>query len=585
MSGSKDGAARPNVLLLTVDSLRADRLSVYGYTRPTTPCLEKFAGNAIVCERAFTLGPFTQIACIQLFTSSRPLSFGGYDGGASGHPDTIFKWFRDAGYHTSGLSTIHWVSPYYGYTDGLDDEISFFLLNTLVGMAVNNMRDTLRVYFEKTIAAEEMMATAVPVIRRMFDNVDTYCDQLKKREKAFRIDFPDSKVANDGYDYDRVKNIVARHRRTFESDPLAYIHAHLGETPDAHQWLAAEWRHSRRPAKLIGEATFRLFNYLLGMVDPRLAGMRVNRFRLSVDAHAIAANVVGQLNRRSREKPFFIWAHFKDTHQPFVSGPGKKWYRHTPDYLAALGHRRDLDPSMVFRTPNPRTEEEWYAVSALYDAAVRSTDEAIGRILDALDEQGLADSTVVAICGDHGEEIGEHGAYGHQCMHYEHNSRVPMLFRAPGHGGEKRIHALVSSLDWAPTVADLAGIDPASGWEGHSVTSPTVAGRRHILMETFCRGNCDFSHRPVYMGVRTDRHKYIWKEYQDPTHEIGTPHPELYDLHADPAEQRNIFSPDHPRVAEFNAIIARRLAEIPEISDERVSRLAPAAGGAGKPRR
>ena len=125
-----------NVLLLTVDALRADRLSLYGYGRPTTPVLEKFAENAVVCENAFTLGPFTQIACIQLFTSSRPLSYGGYDRGAANRPDTVFKRFRDAGYHTWGLSTIHWVSPYYGYTDGLDDTICVFHLNTLVGMAV-----------------------------------------------------------------------------------------------------------------------------------------------------------------------------------------------------------------------------------------------------------------------------------------------------------------------------------------------------------------------------------------------------------------------------------------------------------------
>ncbi len=68
---------RPNVLLLTVDAWQADRLSLHGYARPTTPALERFAADATVCERAFTLGPFTQLACIQLFTSSRPMSYGG----------------------------------------------------------------------------------------------------------------------------------------------------------------------------------------------------------------------------------------------------------------------------------------------------------------------------------------------------------------------------------------------------------------------------------------------------------------------------------------------------------------------------
>ena len=169
----------PNVLLLTADALRADRLSIYGYERPTSPVLERLARDSIVCENAFTLGPFTQIACIQLFTSSRPFDYGGYDEGAVGRPETLFQRFRKAGYDTWGLSTIHWVSPYYGYTEGLDDEIGVFHLNTLVGMAITNLRDTLRVYHEKKISAEDMLSTAVPVIRRLFRNVDDYCDRAR----------------------------------------------------------------------------------------------------------------------------------------------------------------------------------------------------------------------------------------------------------------------------------------------------------------------------------------------------------------------------------------------------------------------
>ena len=69
-------------------TLRADRLGVYGYDRPTTPNLDRFTENAVVCDNAYTLGPFTQVACIQLFTSSRPFSYGGYDRGAAGRPDT-----------------------------------------------------------------------------------------------------------------------------------------------------------------------------------------------------------------------------------------------------------------------------------------------------------------------------------------------------------------------------------------------------------------------------------------------------------------------------------------------------------------
>ena len=96
--------------------------------------------------------------------------------------------------------------------------------------------------------------------------------------------------------------------------------------------------------------------------------------------------------------------------------------------------------------------------AALYDAAVRSTDEAIGRILDTVRSLGLMDETVVGIAGDHGEEIGEHGDYGHECMNYEHNARIPLIFKpVAGHGAPGHVDTLTSSLDFTPTLAALAG--------------------------------------------------------------------------------------------------------------------------------
>jgi len=563
-------SGRPNVLLLTVDTLRADRLSVHGYDRPTTPVLDKFAQDAIVCENAFTLGPFTQVACIQLFTSSQPFSYGGYDHGAVGRPDTVFKYFHDAGYYTWGLSTIHWVSPYYGYTGGLDVELGVFHLNTLVGMAVMNMRDTLRLYRENTLSVDEMLNTAAPVIRRLFQNVETYCDMFSARESEYRRDFPNAKIVSDSYDYSKVRRVVERHRSIFEKDPLSYIHTHLKKTPDGHEWLSRGWRYCRTPDKLAREAVFQLSNRFLRIFSPRLAGERASLFRYAVDAHAIAEKVTGHLRNIPSDKPFFLWAHFKDTHQPFVSGSGLNWRKQTAEYLESLGHPRDIDPSMVFRG-RPKSPQEWIDTSALYDAAILSTDTAIGRILNTVDELGLLDNTVVGICGDHGEEIGEHGDYGHQCMFYEHNSRIPMMFRdVNGKGSGMRINSLVSSLDWSPTIAHMAGLDGVPGWVGEPVTSKAVAGRNHILMETFCRGNCVFEHRPLYMGIRTNKHKYIWKEYLDPEHTYGTPGQELYDLGEDPGEQENLYHPNHPLVPQFNALIARRMVEIPEITDQRI---------------
>ena len=82
-----------NIIFLGADAVRADHTSLCGYPRKTTPSLERLAEQSLVCDNAFSLAPFTQPASVQTFTSSRPLSYGGYDGGASGRPRPLFRHF------------------------------------------------------------------------------------------------------------------------------------------------------------------------------------------------------------------------------------------------------------------------------------------------------------------------------------------------------------------------------------------------------------------------------------------------------------------------------------------------------------
>ena len=89
----------------------------------------------------------------------------------------------------------------------------------------------------------------------------------------------------------------------------------------------------------------------------------------------------------------------------------------------------------------PRDEGEWEALSALYDASILGVDEQIGRIADAVDELGLGDDTIIAFCGDHGEELGEHGNHSHYFLPYEHNIGIPMLYRTAD-GKSARIKGL-----------------------------------------------------------------------------------------------------------------------------------------------
>ena len=566
MTNSQSPIPPKNVLMLTVDTWRADRMSVYGYERPTTPALEKFAKSAQVCTNAFTISPYTQIACVPLFTSSRPLSYGGFDDGAlgDGRPNTIFKQLKQAGYATWGLTTMQYISSSFGYLEGFDEAIEIYLLNAISGMCCNMLRDPLRLWHDGSINEAQALKLVKPPILKTFDNIEAYCNMMLKDETALTALFPDCKALNDGYDFSRVLNVVAHHRRKFSDQPLAYMNTHFQTIPKGHEWIAKDWRYKMGIGKLIDK----VYGRLLGLVNPDIARLRANRFGMSPDSHSIADAVINAISGHHSKQPFLIWAHFKDTHQPFVSGRGRNWFKQTPNYLKSLGLDSSIDPSHVFKN-RPNSSEDWDKVNALYDCAMRSTDEAIGRILDAIDSHGLRASTVVAMAGDHGEEIGEHGDYGHTVSAYEHTSHIPMMFRDPDHAAG-RIDGLTSSLDFAPTIAKMAGIKPDPYWEGKPVTDPAITERSHVLMEAFCRGTCMFEHRPPYLAIRTKQYKYLWREFRDPFHIHGEDSNELFDLTNDPEEAHNLYRPDHPTVVELNSVLATRLAEIVEISNKRI---------------
>ena len=559
----------PNVLLLTIDALRVDRTSLHGYHRPTTPNLEALAREAVVCDQATAIGAFTQLSFHSFMTSSRPLSHGGYDRGGFGRPKGMFQVFHDAGYETISLSTFPWITRYFGY-EGIDTERHLFVLNALVGIhGSGTMASALRAWHGGDLSLDDTIAAVEPFVLKLFDVLEDYCRRRLEPAPTGRIAYANSPAANQGYDFTRVLEVIVSHRRAYAADRRAYVNKHLTYVPRAHQWMARDWYFCRKPGKLLGEALFRLGNRLLALADPTLALLRANRFKRYVDGADLADGILGEIAGRNRpDSPFFLWTHFVDPHIPYCAGPGRHWYRHTADYLEALGYARDTDLRVAFRE-RPRTAEDWEIWSALYDATLRYVDEQVGRIVDGLRRAGLDKDTLVVVTGDHGEELGDHGDITHHFRLYEHNLRVPMVFHRPGME-EQRIGGLTTLLDLAPSIAEFAGVEPDPGWEGEPVTAPSISGREHVIAETFHGGSCLFDRRPPYLAVRTGRWKYMWKEYRDPTDNFSPESPELYDLEADPDEQNNLYRPDHPLVLRFNPLIAARLAEIPEIAPERI---------------
>lgn len=564
---------KPNLIFISVDALRYDRLSVNGYDRPTSPTLERLGERSLICENHFALNASTMGAFPTVMCSSRPLSHGGFDSGVENRPANLFRQFQNAGYNTYMLSTVHWVNRFFGYGDGVSSEEMLFSLGSVIGTAGALTRTTLERYNDGLLGAAEMRAHIQPILTDSFDRLEAFAIERKARCKEDRQNFRYAPFFADAFNYDRVLETIERHRRLLAEDAEGYFAKYLPKPFRATGWLTPEWKNARTLGRLAEEGMERILGQIIGVANPKKAFLRRQRYKRYPDAESLARHIVSRAAGHDGDQPFMIWTHLFDTHLPYCAGAQPKWYRNTPKHLSALNYDTSIDPGATFGTI-PKTAEGKHEWQALYDAAVHFIDGALAKLMEGLKQAGLEDNTIIAICGDHGEELGENGDFGHHFRLYEYNTHVPFMIWGPGIEGQ-RVSSLTTHLDLAPTLTDLAGVQANHRWEGVPVQSSTAAARDHILMETFYGSPCDFDNRPLYFGVRGKDFHLMWKEHRDPTDRLSPESNQLYDVHADPKQLNNIYDENHPHVLSGKRIIAERMSELPELDESRYPNLSP----------
>jgi arylsulfatase A-like enzyme len=172
-----------------------------------------------------------------------------------------------------------------------------------------------------------------------------------------------------------------------------------------------------------------------------------------------------------------------------------------------------------------------------YLRCIASVDENVGRLLDYLDEAGLADNTVVVYSSDQGFYLGEHGWFDKRWM-YEESLRMPLIVRWPGRikPGSVDEH-LASNLDFAETFLDIAGVSAPADMQGRSLV-PLLKGESPAdWRKTFYYHYYEYPqphHVPPHYGVRTDGYKLIGYPKTDEW--------ELFDLARDPHEMRSVYA-------------------------------------------
>ncbi len=191
------------------------------------------------------------------------------------------------------------------------------------------------------------------------------------------------------------------------------------------------------------------------------------------DADETTRDVLTWLEDRS-PGPFLAWIHYFDPHSP---------------YRPVEGHfrpRERIDLTGKSLPPKVESLADLMGLIRAYRAEVAFTDEQLGRVLEALDAHGLADSTAVIVTADHGEGLGDHGWLGHGRNLHDELVRVPLIVRAPGLPAGRRLRGPAQLEDLMPTLLSLLGVEAPPGLDGVDL-SPWLRGeleqspRREVL--------------------------------------------------------------------------------------------------------
>jgi arylsulfatase A-like enzyme len=264
-----------------------------------------------------------------------------------------------------------------------------------------------------------------------------------------------------------------------------------------------------------------------------------------------------ELIARHPQKPFFLVVNFAGCHDPLLPGPGfenKYDPRAIPlprNFLPAhpfdWGNAGGRDELLL---PSPLTPEDVKQELADIHAVISHLDAQIGRLLDALRDNGADGNTIVIFITDNGAGVGRHGIRGYQNM-YEHAIGVPLIMRGPGIPANTRFAAQTYLRDLYPTICDLVGIITPATVEGRSLV-PVLTGRaREIYPEVYgyWHNAAKTAPFPMERMVRTDRWKLIYYSHLD--------RHQLFDLENDPFELRD--HSNNPAHASVRADLQRKL--------------------------
>ncbi|MCB1691759.1 MAG: sulfatase-like hydrolase/transferase [Pseudomonadales bacterium] len=483
---------RPSFLFLITDQHRADHVGFGGNDVVRTPHLDGLASRGVVFDEAYVANPICMPNRSSIMTGRMPSVHGTRFNGISldWRANTFVRRLRSAGYRTTHIGKSH-----------------------LQNICINRSRIERLVDF--TLAEEALL----PSLEDGWNELENYSRYRAGDEPEF----------DDFYGFERAA--------------FAILH---GDQVTGHYegWLK---QNGLDPDRLQGPA-----NAL-----ERYEGFyQIYKTAIPEAFHPssyVALKTMEELSRAARDdRPFFIHASWPDPHHPFTP-PGDYYDMYSPSamrlpetfddphtdsmphYKQMVAHRGE----MLFHNVDgwaPTRDQFRHALAAEY-GAISLIDDGIGRILETLEREGLADDTIVVFTSDHGDMFGDHGIMFKHAMHYRGCLRVPLVVSGPDIVS-RRTARHVSSIDIPSTILDLAGVDGFYGMQGRSFAH-LLAGsddvvRDHIYIE-------EDEKEDMTGGGTPTRMRTLVCDQGRLTIYDGHDHGELF-AGDDPQEMNNLFS-------------------------------------------
>lgn len=281
--------------------------------------------------------------------------------------------------------------------------------------------------------------------------------------------------------------------------------------------------------------------------DSSIGNEKVSSFRLTDDAVRWI-----KLNRKNK---FFLFLFYNDTHYMYTYHRGISFYKEKSKNVYS-----DMKFEKICEIKDSLDEEDIKTLTGYYDGEIKLVDQSLGRLFNEMRKLGVYNNTIIIVTGDHGEEFGAHGYFGHTYTIYNDVLHVPLIIKVPGNKIKNiAVEEVVSSIDIMPTVLNLLRIKNNYNFQGTDISRffrdvKYPAGNKISIAETW--------NRWPRKSIQTKEWKMTFNDIN------GTTYYELFNLADDPREMNNLAESYKEKLAEFKQIMSSKIEAIQKIKLE-----------------